>query len=215
MPAAARDPMDGQSGASILELVREAVEAARSDEQNEDELAEGQRNRERSKRFVEKLAALLEERSDDGTSTYCLSKHNSNSTENRLLFGVNELLYDIAVVETADVLYKSGRPSQRILTYVTACRWAVESELARDARQALLDFNKLVMARADNLLFVGPLVKDVEAYISALKGPASACTGLLHLALIPHPDEWSSGLESAVRVWRWSGADWSELLEPD
>lgn len=53
----------------------------------------------------------------------------------------------------------------KTLWYVAEALWQVESELARDSRQALIDFNKLVLGAARHKLFVGPQVADSEAFV--------------------------------------------------
>lgn len=75
----------------------------------------------------------------------------------------------------------------------------VESEFARNSRQALIDFNKLVLGSAHNKLFIGPQVSEVEPFVNVLKPAARACTGNVYIALIPHPAKWK-------------GAKWPMLL---
>src|SRR5215210_6784270 len=75
---------------------------------------------------------------------------NNDVEANREDFGLNELLYDVCIVRTAE--HPSARGG-RMLRYVTGGLWLVESEFARDSAQAVKDFNKLVIGRADNKLF--------------------------------------------------------------
>jgi hypothetical protein len=68
--------------------------------------------------------------------------------------------------------------------------WQIESEMARNTREALFDFNKLVLGAAAAKLFIGPLVHDPEIYIEVLRAAAEKCSGVVHCALVPHPDKW-------------------------
>ncbi len=76
----------------------------------------------------------------------------------------------------------------------------MESEFARDSRQALIDFNKLVLGSAHNKLFVGPQVSKVEQFIDVLKPAARACTRNVYVALIPHPAKWKNASDY-VQLW--------------
>ncbi len=78
------------------------------------------------------------------------------------------------------------------LTYVTRSLWAVESEMAHDTREALHDFNKLVLAASSNKLFVGPKVANADAYLNSLLLPARCCSGSIFVALVPHPGTWDN-----------------------
>jgi len=71
----------------------------------------------------------------------------------RMDFGVNELLFDVLVCEYAST---RAAKSNKDLLFVSKGLWAIESELARDSRQALRDFQKLALADCENKLFVGP-----------------------------------------------------------
>ena len=92
------------------------------------------------------------------------------------------------------------------LTYVTASLWQVESELARDSRQALFDFNKLVTGAADHKLFVGPRVANPEAFRDVLAPPASHCSGSVSVCLIPPPRDWPDVTE--VTGWAYASGVW-------
>ena len=110
------------------------------------------------------------------------------------------VLLDVAVVEYGTV--DSGISGKELI-FVRNGVWAVESELARDKRQALFDFNKLVLAATDNKLFVGPRVGDEEDYLRVLGEAAQHCTGRVYVALIPHPDEWPEKGSQDVLAWAW------------
>lgn len=100
---------------------------------------------------------------------------------------MRELLHDVTVCRLAPV---QSAAQGKTLWYVTDALWQVESELARDSRQALIDFNKLVLGAARHKLFVGPQVTDPEAFIDVLRPAAARCVGHVFAALIPHPDAW-------------------------
>jgi hypothetical protein len=76
----------------------------------------------------------------------------------RAQFGMQELLFDVVVFEKGEVVATGGE----LLCFVRKGLWIVESELARNSRQALYDFNKLVLGNATNKLFVGPQVSRSE-----------------------------------------------------
>jgi hypothetical protein len=158
-------------------------------------------HRNRSKHFVEALAHAFRDCYKSTPTARVLSKHFDLHREE---FGLNELLFDVLVCDTSSVL--SARDSAR-LTYVTKALWAVESEFARDTREAMFDFNKLVLAAADSKLFVGPLVDDEASFIEPLTYPAKTCTGDVYVALVPHPDQWASQ-GALAHVYKFSQSEW-------
>lgn len=185
--------------------IREIVSSAVSDSQamhlpKFDKKA--QLHRERSKTFVECLSKCLLETCSSPARVAALSKHHDDE---RSRFGMNELLFDIALVEYSTV--DSG-VSAKELSYVTKGIWIVESELARDKREALYDFNKLVLGDSQNKLFVGPRVSDEVDYLRVLGKAAQNCRGTVYVALIPHPDEWPVDTASSVSVWVWGSEKW-------
>jgi hypothetical protein len=155
----------------------------------------------RSRQFVEALVAALRKSYIGDPSVVVLSKFH---LQNRNRFGLNELLYDISVCDTATTL---SAHQGKELTYVRKCLWSVESEFARDTRQAIFDFNKLVMSSADNKLFVGPQVTKNKAFLATLGPVADSCSGSVTVALIPHPAKWVQGAQE-VHFFRRSAAEW-------
>ncbi len=124
---------------------------------------------------------------------------------------MNELLYDVAILKYATVY--SGK-SNKELAYVTDALWLVESELSLNKREALYDFNKLVIGRSKNLLFVGPLVNGAEeqkSYLEVLGAAAKHCSCSVYLALIPHPGDWGNKDSVCVSAWEWKEDCWSAL----
>jgi hypothetical protein len=146
----------------------------------------------RSRNFVTALGDQLGALYTGQPDVRLFTKHDES---NRADFGMNELLYDVTVCRTATV--KSAATS-RELQYVTAPIWHVESELAKDSRQALFDFNKLVLGAAPLNLFVGPLVHDTASFLNVLRAPAPGCIGRVFVALIPHPSEWDKQTQGVL-----------------
>ncbi len=171
---------------NIVNLVITACRNARKISDVDEQVAITHKNR--SINFVECLAQLLHNQYEAIENIATLSKHNP---ENRAKFGVNELLFDITTCQFSTI--NSGK-SNKELAYITKGLWVVESEMAKDKRQALYDFNKIVLADSENKLFVGPLVHHSEEadYLNVLAAAATYCKGNLYLALVPHPGNWGS-----------------------
>jgi len=163
-------------------------------------------HRNRSKHFVEALASRFREYYRDKDTVRVLSRHCDLHREE---FGLNELLFDVLVCETS--LVQSARESAS-LRFVTRALWAVESEFARDTRQAIFDFNKLVLSSAEAKLFVGPIVPDENAFLERLLAPASRCSGEVFVALVPHPSDWPP-TDASAHVYRLQASEW-EALRP-
>lgn len=173
-------------------------------------------HRRRSQRFVACLAQALRNAYSD-SSVEVMSMHlwedGSNSLRQlRTQFGMQELLFDIAVFEKGETTASGGE----ILSFVRKGLWIVESELAKDSRQALYDFNKLVLGNAANKLFVGPQVAPSErgGYLKVLKAAAVGCEGRLYMALIPHPEAWTNDDKRRPELLAWGDGDWQGDLGP-
>jgi hypothetical protein len=160
---------------------------------------------ERSMFFVETVASQLRGQPWEWDDVVVLSKHDDS---NRSRFGLNELLFDVLVCRTAHTPSASGNED---LTYVTGGLWAIESELARDSRQALFDFNKLVLCSCENALFIGPQVADQDAFLRPLGAAASCCSANVYLILIPHPSDWDEKAALIARSFIWKGDRWLSL----
>lgn len=165
-------------------------------------------NRLKSQRWVESLAAEFrlfygDEGRQAGVRVLC----RSDSTHKDEL-GLDGLLYDVLVCRVSTVRAPRGRE----LTYVCEALWQVESELARDTRQALKDFSKLVLGAAPSKLFVGPYVgqREQKGYLDALAAPARVCTGIVYLAQIPHPAAWDSD-GPGPKVMVFQADQWQEI----
>jgi hypothetical protein len=188
---------------NIVAQVQRALENANSEQISITDA--GPLHKERSRLFVEHLATLLRDHFHSEEGVKVLSKHFEG---NRSEFGLNELLFDVLVCETATV---ESPVNQVELTYVTAGLWAIESEFATDLREALYDFNKLVLSSAENCLLIGPMVSNNEGFLDSLSGAAGKCKGTVYVVFVPHPSDWAdiSKLQVQGHVWketRWQAA---------
>jgi hypothetical protein len=122
-------------------------------------------------------------------------------------FGMLELLYDISVFEYHSVRSAGDRCA---LSAVRRGLWSVESEMARNSRQALYDFNKLALSSAESKLFVGPRLgeRKQKGYMDTLGESISQGTGNLYVALIPHPKEWPVRNADAMELHSWIDRAW-------
>lgn len=167
-------------------------------------------NARRSQDFVEGLAEILREIYLSESSFAVFSKYHGGLKQT---FGLHELLYDILVASTATTA--SARQGKTI-SFIARGIWAIESEMAKNSREAMYDFNKLVLSSCDKKLFVGPLVANVEDFLAPLAAAARNCSGELYLALIPHPREWNKkrfAPKVAVVKRLWSGSSWVPVDE--
>ena len=131
----------------------------------------------------------------------------SDNLENERDFGLKEFLFDISVCEVA-MTESAFRGRQ--LSLVRNAVWQIESEFAKNSREALYDFGKLVMGSAQNKLFIAPLVSREEEFLRVLREPASFCSGSVSLAMVPHPNDWPQPV-GHLKLWRFAVTDWSEV----
>ena len=99
---------------------------------------------------------------------------------------------------------------KKALYYIKEVLWQVESEFAKNSREALVDFNKLVLGSAKNKLFIGPHVSDQESFIEVLRPAAKQCSGSVFLGMISHPAEWDSEDSSKIDFWKLSDGKWQK-----
>ena len=158
-------------------------------------------NSRRSRNWVESLAQAFRTHYND-ESILVFSKHFRG---NRKDFLLNELLYDVCVCQVSAV--ESAKHKKK-LYYIKEVLWQVESEFAKNSREALVDFNKLVLGSAKNKLFIGPLVNDQESFIDVLRPAAKGCSGSVFLGLIPHPAEWVYDDSTKIDLWCYSDGKW-------
>jgi hypothetical protein len=141
----------------------------------------------RAREWVEALANSFREHFKVDENIRVFSKYyESENGEQRKDFGLNELLFDISVVK----INKIESPRHKELTYIEKALWLVESEMAKDTRQLVLDFSKLVIGDVENKLFIGPLTSHDEEIMGIFKKIAVNCRGNVWVVLIPHPGEW-------------------------
>lgn len=148
-----------------------------------------ERHRARSRHFVLALADALREH--EGGDHEALHRDDPRA---RARFGSNELLHDITVCRSTQI-------DDPTLWYITEVVWQVEAELALSSREALHDFNKLVLGSARHKLFVGSMVDEPGALLRTLEPAAARCTGRVFLALIPNPASWDEE-PGVVRSWQ-------------
>ncbi len=176
----------------VKQLLQESLTLAQAEPDKGNSAQEINRNKSQS--WVKALAEQFRSRYQGDPSIHVFSQ---DSYSNRRDFGLNELLHDIVVCRVGEVASAKHR---KTLYFIKETIWQVESELARNSRQALIDFSKLVLGSAHNKLFVGPQVSKVKPFLDVLKPAARACRGSVYISLIPHPDNWKSG-EGSVKLW--------------
>lgn len=180
-----------------------------------DDGQDGPKHRERSKNWVECLGQSLRDSLKANSSVRVFTKHEPS---NREAFGLNELLYDVCVVETGECSSLTGRKLQ----YVTRAVWLIESEFARDSGAAVKDFNKLVLGAAENKLFIGPRLSsdgDDQRFRDALIPVARQCVNdaspNVFLAQVTHPDSWDTGTPPTATLWKLLGSSWEVVHGKD
>ena len=175
---------------------RETLEAARGS---------AGANRAKAKTWVDCLAEAFQARYE-GSNRRVFWRGNSN---NRDVFDLNELLFDISVCKIEWVSSISGKVW---IPFVAACDWHVESELNdANSREITKDFSKLVMGCSENKLFVSSyLDKRRKAAETLCSTMATRCEGNLFLCFIPHPRSWDEA-QGGPEVLKWSADHWSAL----
>lgn len=152
-------------------------------------------HREKSKNFVEQLANSFRDYYKSNHNIRTFSKH---YYEQRKEFGLNEYLYDILVCEF-DIL--SSHNTLSSLYYIKHSLWSIESEFSPNRKEALKDFNKLVISNSENKLFIGPLNPINEKYINTLLPAAKNCNGNVYVCLLTHPSEWAD-TQINFKIWK-------------
>ena len=110
---------------------------------------------------------------------------------NRDSFYLNEFLFDVMVGQTGTV--QSFQHRSQSLEYIDHCEWAIESELDdSNSRQIVVDMSKLVVAAANNKLFIASRSDKEEKIKEMAKNIARNSAGNFYLCFIPHPKDWNS-----------------------
>lgn len=142
-------------------------------------------NSQRSKVWVEKLAT--EFRKKFKSPKYRV--FSSDYYENRKAFKINELLYDISVVQIETIESASKKTE---LEYISSCEWLVESEFHRsNSRESIIDLSKLFMGNSTHKLLVLPKSTTIATWvIDELVNIFPLGEDQYYLALVPHPNDW-------------------------
>lgn len=176
----------------IKQLIQQSLDLAKGKPDKGDTIQKVNQNR--SRNWVSVLAEQFKEQYKAEADVRVFSKYD---TTHRKDFGLNELLYDIVVCRVGKI---PAMRNKKELYFIKETIWQVESEFARDSRQALIDFNKLVLGSARNKLFIGPQVRDNNKLIEVLIPPAKICSGSVYVSLIPHPAKWRDTSDN-VKLW--------------
>src|SRR5262245_13437106 len=178
-----------------VDLLEAALKSAYDDCEKLRGLSAQQKHSKRSQAWVQCLGKQLKT-IVQGKNIVVFCKADST---NREKFGLNEMLYDVSICETDECTAPGGKT----LRFITQAIWQVESEFAPNAREAVKDFNKLVIGCADYKLFIGPQVsaKKLKGYLAALL-PVACCCGpsKVYLAMVPHPGKWN-GRAGQIAMW--------------
>ena len=132
------------------------------------------------------------------------------NVENRKEFGLNELLFDIAVCSVSTTI---SIVRGTLLEFVSGCYWQVESELDnKNSRKITQDFSKLVMGSSHNKLFVSSYQHHrQDSVLRMCSDIAAHCDGNLYLCFIDHPQNWKENPQAPV-VYEWAdGGCWKRL----
>ncbi len=172
-------------------------------------------NRQRSRNWVDALAGQFSGHYRRPQYRVFWAGNDDNQTE----FGVNELLFDIAVcsVSTTNSLQRQARP----LPFIARCHWQIESEFSlQNTRDIVVDMSKLVMGAAKNKLFVashrdarqrGARERDVLEQSAPI---AECCTGCVYFCFVSHPDDWKTDRELPPALHGWVAGGWVEIALP-
>ncbi len=160
--------------------------------------------RARERAFVKSLIAQLQSEYDNEDQRVFASVKRGNATD----FGTNHLLYDIAVCRIG-----AGRTAERKpedFLYVAEALWQIEVDLSREWRSAIQAVNRLNCGAApDKLLIASSLAQGNERLLNTLRAPAAAGKSRLHIAFVPHPEDWEDD-NGAPQVWRLAEDGWAE-----
>lgn len=169
----------------------------------------GKTNRLRSGKWIDSLARRFEE-------YYSGERHRvfwSGNSGNRDQFGVNELLFDIALCSISAT--KSLQAEARDLPFVARCHWQIESEFSRsNTRDIVLDMSKLVMGSAENKLFVAAHRGNREAAVlEQCSDIAACCSGQVYFCFVSHPEDWDAKPELPT-LHEWIAGGWTPVAPP-
>lgn len=178
--------------------VKQLLQGALEQAQSEPDIGETAQkvNSNRSRSWVKALAEQFKKNYDGDSEIRIFTKSNDSNKKD---FGLNELLYDILVCRVGEV--ESSIQSKK-LYFIKEVLWQVESEFARNSRNVLIDFNKLVLGSGKNKLFICSQVKKgtENSLLKVLQPAAGCCTGTVYVGMVPHPSTWVD-IDNDVHLW--------------
>jgi len=160
--------------------------------------------RARERVWIKTLSTHLADALDEENNRV-FSSYQRGNTDN---FGTEQLLYDIQVCRVG--ITTTADKKKEEIHYIQASLWQIETDFSREIHQAVYAFNRLVTGNGEQKLFIGAQLKTGrDTFIGTLKASAAACTGTVHLALIPHPDDWDDD-DHSIDVWQFTDGEWVE-----
>lgn len=160
--------------------------------------------RARERVWIKSLSSQLE----DGMGGEDIRVFSAHQRGNAKDYGSNRLLYDIQICRVGITTTADKKKDE--LLYIKAALWQIEIDFSCDLTNALYAFNRLVTGNSENKLFIGAQQSTGrDMYTGSLKASATACNGTVHLALIPHPNDWDDD-EHPIDVWTFTDGDWIE-----
>lgn len=107
-----------------------------------------------------------------------------------------EMLFDVAVCQVKETI---SIKNYKTLYFISKCLWLLESELANNSKEILIDLSKLVMGSSEMKLFVAgiPLWKGrrrkerEEQILKMCRKAADRCGEPLYFCFIPYPKKWT------------------------
>jgi hypothetical protein len=155
----------------------------------------------RSTMFVYRMANYFRASYSNQAGVAVFSK---SASWNRAMFGVNEFLFDISVLQcasTRSVIHSTS------LTFVRSATWLVESEFERSSRALLHDLSKLKIGKSERKLLIASEFNNSSGQLNMLAQAANGIDGILHLALMPSPLQWQSNT-NRFDSYRFDGTTW-------
>ena len=170
------------------------------------------RNKERSRQWVNALAKEFEVRYDEKLHRVFWQ----GNPHNRKQFKINELLFDVMVCSVSRVA--SLKSASKRLEFIDQCHWQVESEFKRsDSRAVVIDMSKLVVGAAENKLFIAAKRHKKQSKLELLRlcaRIARRCSGNVYFAFVAHPAEWEDvdkNDDKKPKLYEWLAGDWERL----
>ncbi len=161
----------------------------------------------RSRKWVDSLARQF-------TRYYPREKYRvfwAGNGDNQAEFGINELLFDVAVCDVSATRSLERHP--RDLSFIAQCHWQIESEFSlQNTRDIVVDMSKLVMGAADNKLFVAAHRSRGERDVLGQCAPiAACCDGPVYFCFVSHPKNWTDNAPLPV-LHEWVAGVWKEIV---